>query len=139
MAKLNLLGQEGAVVVRAVTAADAASWTPADEGDPNSFIFKGSDWEDINLLAVFRGTTGGTETVTVEVLIGIPDPENNNALIWVQEGTDLSGLSHLAYNRIQIDGHYVAFRIPSLTLDSADSFDLMVTGGVARRRGVRQS
>ena len=139
MAKLNLIGQEGSVVVRGVSAADAAEWTPASEESPDTVIFKGFDWEDVNLVAVFRGTTGGAETATVEMLIGIPDPENNGALIWVQDSTDLSGLSHLAYKRVQIDGHFVAFRVSSLTLDSATSLDLMVTGGVARRRGVRQS
>ena len=125
----TLYGPTGQVNIREErTAADAADWSPANtvDEDAGDVIFASREWEEVRAVAYFNGTVGGSETVTVQPIREMRAPDGSK--FWIdlpevvlagQGGTDM----------VLTDGARVAFRISALTLGTADSVTLILTGG----------
>lgn len=141
MPKKVLYGSDGVARVRAErAAADAPAagvWTPdnlnADEiAAPlvaDDVTLRGHDWQTVRLVARFGGTPDGSESVEVETLIAVPDPTDPiGARSWVTL-PKVTLAPALATMEVLIRGHNAAFRITDLTLGTATSVSIDVTGG----------
>lgn len=132
--KKRLHGPGGIADVRLNrTAADAASWTPENEGTPDDVILDAREWETVRLVADFHDANdnivaGGTVTLTP--LIGVRDYQGSSAIgrRWV-EGTQIAGATVTSWLEVPVEGHLLSFRINSLALAGAHHFDIRVTAG----------
>ena len=129
--KHRVYGPGGAASVRsAVTAADAATWTPDDEGVPDDFILDAREWEDVRLMASYVGSPTG-ETVTVQLLRSVWVAGGPRQ--WTAVGSAVVVGAHGVSALFPVDGRDVAWRVTSLTLGGATNVGLVASGGQRRR------
>jgi hypothetical protein len=134
----KLFGPDGSARIRDNRVAiDAIGWTPDnvvnDAGAPDSVLLDAHEWETVRLVARFNGSVNGTETVDVTPLIAVPDPEAPTSRLWSAMPT-VTLAPQLDNDEVVVQGHKAGFRIDVLTLGTATSVDIIVTGGQFRRR-----
>ncbi len=130
------------MIVRATRAAAdspvSGDWTPdnlnADESalDADDVILLSADWEDVRLVAIFVGSTDASETVDVLPLRAIPDAVGSLGRRWIPLDS-VTLAPDLGNELVLVDGGLIAFRITAITLGTATSVNLVVTGGAERR------
>lgn len=135
---IKLLGPDGAAKVRSArTAADAATWTPEVEGAPKNFILDARDFDSVRVTPVFLDGSGAIvngNSVSIDPLIMIPDARSTTGgRIWRQLPSTGS-VTDGAVAEIAACAHFCAFRITAVSLGTATSVDLVVTGGILRPR-----
>jgi len=122
-----LYNTNGRAVCRSgAVAADAGTWLPSDEPTPSDVIFDGRPWEKIQVRPEFATNPGGTGSVTVQLLKAVP--LSGGAREWIEEATVLIREKESA--DFVVDGHLVAFRIPSMVLGTGTSVSIIATGGM---------
>lgn len=140
MAKKVLYASSGVARARSARAAvDAPAsgvWSP-DNLNANEIAapltaddvtLRGHDWQDVRLVARFAGAPNGAESVEVEPLIAVPDPANPTQRVWAVLPKETLA-PNLDTGVVAIRGHDAAFRITALTLGTATSVSIDVTGG----------
>lgn len=125
----------GSRLIREVTGADSASWTPEDKSTPDDVILDADEWEDVGIFARYIGGTNGSETATVETLMRVYDDSDAQDRVWLQNQSFT--MADGGAERMLCDGHNVAVRISSLTLDGASSLQIWAVAGLGRRRHVQ--
>lgn len=145
MAKLQIHGPRGRIDARlervAVDAPAAGDWTPdnlnADEiSEPleaDDVTLRADIWEDVRVLALFNGTNGGSESVTLQALRAVW--VEGAARRWIPLGDPFVLTPDADSELVLADGADLGFRITDLTLDTSDSVTVAVlAGALARNR-----
>lgn len=136
--KRILHGAQGRAAVREGRAViDAADWTPDNlsAGETgggvvaDDVILEGRGWEEVRVVAFFNGAKSGAETTTVQPLRSIRVPGAAPGREWVPEGAALVLAPHGTISAVIPADADLAFRATALTLGTATSLTLFVTGG----------
>ena len=136
MARLRLYGPKGSSEVRRDrSVVDATDWTPDNlsAGETigglvaDDVTLAAREWQDVRIVADFHGSPLGSESVEVEPLIAVPDPNGG-----VRKWSTLPKFTltpNLDGELAPVGGHDCAFRITALALDGATDVSLLATGG----------
>jgi len=114
----------------ALTAADAGTWTPDDEGaSAPDHTLDAREWETLRVYPEFVGGAG--TSVTLTPLLRVPAVAAPGHT-WIALATT-GALVPEAFSEIDVEGHFCSFRATAVVLGAAASVNVKVTGGRKRR------